>query len=221
MTPPHRSKAVSSWALALAQVTLLLGILVAAPAATAGEKALVQKLATTGAATPITVPLPITTIQRLGATVVEDYEAMAVVDLGTTTAEALAQATGLMVSPLPDQDKVLLRDYTLLSDGGLPPGLEAPPFPADVPNLSRRAPLDSEGRVGGRLGGNCAHRKLHSIKYLSSLRLPGGHRSRAITAVRDRQRAAVRAAVQEARLAAALWRGRLREGTRAGGEWAC
>ncbi len=110
-------------------------ILVAAPAATAGEKVLVQKIATTGAATPITVPLPIATIQKLGATVVEDYDDMAVIDLGPTTAGALAQATGLMVSPLPDQDKLFLRDFTLDAHASLPSGVIAPAFPADRANL--------------------------------------------------------------------------------------
>ncbi len=135
MPPPQRSKVVSSWALAVAQVTLLLVILVAAPAATAGEKVLVQKIAATGATPPITVPLPIATIQKLGAAVVEDYEAMAVIDLGPTTAAALAQTTGLMVSPLPDQDKLFLRDFTLDGRASLSSDVIAPAFPADRANL--------------------------------------------------------------------------------------
>jgi hypothetical protein len=89
----------------------------------------------TTSATPTTVPLPILTIQGLGATVVEDYDDMAVIDLGTTTAEALAQATGLMVSPLPDHDKIFLRDFTLDARGSLPNGVIAPLFPADRANL--------------------------------------------------------------------------------------
>lgn len=135
MTPPQRLPAFRSWVSAIALLTLLFVGLVAAHTATAGDKVLVQKLATTGAATPITVALPIAAIQKLGATVVEDYDDMAVIDLGPTTAAALAQATGLMVSPLPDHDKVLLREYNLLSDSDLPAGLEAPPFPVDAPNL--------------------------------------------------------------------------------------
>jgi hypothetical protein len=110
-------------------------VLVAVPAATAGQKVVVQKLAPTAGATPTTVPLPLATIQALGATVVEDYDDMAVVDLGATTAAALAQATGLMVSPLPDHDKVFLRDFTLDAHGDLPTGVTAPAFPADRANL--------------------------------------------------------------------------------------
>jgi hypothetical protein len=112
----------------------VLGV-VAAPGARAGEKVVLEKLVPTATGTPTTVPLPILTIQGLGATVVEDYEAMAVVDLGKTTPEALAQATGLMVSPLPDHDRVFLRDFTLDARGGLPNGVIAPAFPADRANL--------------------------------------------------------------------------------------
>jgi len=133
MNPPRRCTASSFSVIAVIQVALLM--LGAAPSAKAGQKVVVQKLAATAGATPTTVPLPIATIQALGATVVEDYEAMAVVDLGATTAEALAQATGLMVSPLPDHDKIFLRDFTLDARGNLPNGLIAPVFPADRANL--------------------------------------------------------------------------------------
>lgn len=60
---------------------------------------------------------------------------MAVIDLGATTAAALAQATGLMVSALPDHDKLLLRAFTLDAHGGLPDGVIAPAFPTDRANL--------------------------------------------------------------------------------------
>jgi hypothetical protein len=133
MNPPRRRTASSFSVVTVIQITLLM--LGAAPSATAGQKVVVQKLAATAGAPPTTVPLPIATIQGLGANVVEDYEAMAVVDLGPTTATALAQATGLVVSPLPDHDKVLLRHYTLTAGGGLPPSIVAPPFPPTQPNL--------------------------------------------------------------------------------------
>jgi len=132
---PQRCKVSFLSMVAAIQVALLSAVMVATPAATAGQKVVVEKLLSTAGATPTTVPLPVTTITALGATVVEDYEAMAVVDLGPTTATALAQATGLMVSPLPDHDKVLLRHYTLTAGGGLPPSVVAPPFPATQPNL--------------------------------------------------------------------------------------
>jgi len=141
MNPPRRCTASSFSVIAVIQVALLM--LGAAPSAKAGQKVVVQKLAATAGATPTTVPLPIATIQALGATVVEDYEAMAVVDLGATTAAALAQATGLMVSALPDHDKVLLRHYTLTAGGGLPPSVVAPPVPCYPAELvSCRAALD-------------------------------------------------------------------------------
>jgi hypothetical protein len=100
----------------------------------AGAKALVNKATLTLAGTMSIEALPVATIQKLGASVVEEYDDMAVVDLGPTTATALAQATGLLVSPLPDHDKVLLHAYTLLS-AGLPPELETPPFPDGTANL--------------------------------------------------------------------------------------
>lgn len=116
-------------------VAATLFCLVTAHKAEAGLKALINKASLTPAGTITIELLPVAIIQELGANVVEEYDDMAVIDLGATTAAALAQATGLMVSPLPDHDNVLLRHYTLLSDGGLPPGLEAPPFPDSVPNL--------------------------------------------------------------------------------------
>ena len=60
---------------------------------------------------------------------------MAVIDLGPTTAAALAQGIDLMVSPLPDQDKLFLRDFTLDAHAGLPGGVTAPAFPTDRANL--------------------------------------------------------------------------------------
>lgn len=106
-----------------------------APMAVAGPKVLVSKLAPTAGATPTTVALPLPVIQALGASLVEDYEAMAVIDLGSTTAEAVAEATGLIVSPLPDHDKIFLRNYTLDALGGLPTGVITPAFPGDHANL--------------------------------------------------------------------------------------
>jgi hypothetical protein len=81
------------------------------------------------------VALPLLAIEAIGATVVEDYDEMAVIDLGPATADALAKATGLGVSPLPDHDKVLLRNCTFDSQGGLPTGLEARPYPDNAPDL--------------------------------------------------------------------------------------
>jgi hypothetical protein len=116
---PQRCKVSFLSMFAAIQVTLLSAVMVATPAATAGQKVVVEKMVSTAGATPIIVPLPVATITALGATVVEDYDDIAVVDLGTITAAAFAQATGLMVSPLPDHDKIWLRHYTLDATGGL------------------------------------------------------------------------------------------------------
>jgi hypothetical protein len=81
------------------------------------------------------VALPLLAIEAIGATVVEDYDEMAVIDLGPATADALAKATGLGVSPLPDHDKIMLHSFTLAASGGLPAGVTAPAFPPNEPNL--------------------------------------------------------------------------------------
>jgi hypothetical protein len=135
MTPPQRSLRFSHKVLAVIEAILLAALMAEAPAATAGQKVVVQKLVATEGAAPAVVPLPVAAIQGLGASVVEDYEVMAVVDLGETTAAALTQATGLAVSPLPDHDKVFLRGWTLAAQGGLPDGVIAPAFPPDHANL--------------------------------------------------------------------------------------
>lgn len=101
----------------------------------AGEKALVLKLRIAKDGAGVTVPLPIADILAAGAALVEDYEEMAVVDLRSTTAEALARSIDLHVSPLPDHDKVMLRDFSLDADSALPARMTAPAFPAHVPNL--------------------------------------------------------------------------------------
>lgn len=81
------------------------------------------------------VPLPSDAIARVGAAPVEDYDEMAVVDLGTATAATLAAAAGLSVSPLPDHDRLLLRDYILDARGGLPTGVTTPAVPATATAL--------------------------------------------------------------------------------------
>jgi hypothetical protein len=135
MTPPQRSLRFCQKFLAAIQATFLAALMCDAPAATAGQKVILQKLVANEGAAPAVVPLPVAVIQDLGASVVEEYEAMAVVDLGGTTAAALAQATGLAVSPLPDHDRIMLRYFTLDAAASLPAGVVAPSFPADQPNL--------------------------------------------------------------------------------------
>ena len=84
---------------------------------------------------------------------------MAVVDLGPATAPGLSRALGLSVSPLPNHDKIMLRNYTLDATGGLPPGVTAPAFPGNASNLYlvvlRSIPkpewLDTLKAVGARL----------------------------------------------------------------------
>jgi hypothetical protein len=120
--------------LPLATAVALFG-LVTAREARASQKALVNKVVASPSGSPTIESLPVLTIQKLGAKVVEEYDEMAVVDLGSTAAAALSQATGLLVSPLPDHDKVFLRDFTLDAVGGLPTGVAAPAFPSDHANL--------------------------------------------------------------------------------------
>jgi hypothetical protein len=116
-------------------VLIWLTFLVGATPTQAPTKALVDKLVVQPDGTTAKVTLSSAGLQALGATLVEDYDDMAVVDLAATAADQFAEAAGLKVSLLPDHDKVLLRDYTLQSRGELPPGLEAPAFPAGAPNL--------------------------------------------------------------------------------------
>ncbi len=113
----------------------LLCAFVTIPQALAGTKALVDKSVFSANGKRATVPLPQAAIEALGARVVEDYETMAVVDLGPANARGLSEAVGLSVSPLPNHDKILLRDYTLDSSSGLPPGLTNPAFPGNASNL--------------------------------------------------------------------------------------
>ena len=134
--PPQRVLTSSHRFFAVIQAIILLAALMAeVPAATGGEKVILQKSVSANSATPTIVSLPIASIQGLGATLVEEYEDMAVIDLGDTTAVELAQATGLAVSPLPDHDKLFLRGWTLAANGGLPEGVVAPAFPPDRANL--------------------------------------------------------------------------------------
>ena len=105
------------------------------PQALAGTKALVDKSVFSANGKRATVPLPQAAIEARGARVVEDYETMAVVDLGPATARGLSRALGLSVSPLPNHDKILLRHYTLDSSGALPAGVTSPASPPAVPNL--------------------------------------------------------------------------------------
>ncbi len=121
--------------LAVVAIVIGLGLLATSEAAWAGTKALVNKVVITPDGALMRVALPLLTIEAIGATLVEDYDEMAVVDLGPATADALAKATGLGVSPLPDHDKVLLRNYTFDSQGGLPTGLEARTYPDNAPDL--------------------------------------------------------------------------------------
>ncbi len=119
-----------------AALVLVLAVAIASDTL-AGPKVVVSKLGQQGPGTaPMVISsLPLAAIENLGASLVEDYENMAVVDLRSTTAEALVQATGLSVSPLPDHDKISLRHYTLDSTGGLPTGVAVAPFPVNQPNL--------------------------------------------------------------------------------------
>ncbi len=100
------------------------------PQALAGTKALVDKSVFTTNGKRATVPLPQATIEALGARVVEDYETMAVVDLGPATARGLSEALGLSVSLLPNHDKILLRNYPWTPPVGCLLGSRRPPSPA-------------------------------------------------------------------------------------------
>lgn len=121
--------------LAVVAIVIGLGLLATSEAAWAGTKALVNKVVITPDGALMRVALPVLAIEAIGATLVEDYDEMAVVDLGPATADALAKATGLGVSPLPNHDKIFLPSLTLDAAGGLPSRVTAPAFPASSPNL--------------------------------------------------------------------------------------
>jgi hypothetical protein len=115
-------------------VAVVLGA-VMLPEAGAGTKAIVNKLVVGPDGTTTKIVLPLRVIEEMGATVVEDYDEMAVVDLGPATAGALAETTQLKVALLPDHDRIMLRNFTFDARRGLPAGMASQPFPDSAANL--------------------------------------------------------------------------------------